>query len=108
MGSVGTDKNKFNLTALQNTKYRGIWYGADKNPISVKNLLDNVIKQEGRGFGIKVKETVTSDNLLDDNIERQVFLVSEEGRGSFRLNSDSINYLRRYLKSEYWQRKLTL
>lgn len=91
----------FDLKALETAKYRGIWYGAHKRPISVKTLLDNVIKQGGRGFGIR-----SSRMVLGNCLKTQLFLVDEENRGRFRLSEDGIAYLRKHLRSDYWQMKL--
>lgn len=105
MGSLGNNTG-YNLSKLNDTKYRGSWYGASKNPISVKQLLDNIIKQDGRGFAVKTEEKIIGDNLLSDNTEKTVYLITEEGRGKFKLDADSINYLRQNLKSPYWKSRL--
>lgn len=77
---------------LDKKLYKGIWYGAKNNPISVKNLLDKVIKQK-YGFTIKKQNKFTSDNLLDDSSETIYYLIDEDGRGKFKLDDTCIDYL---------------
>ena len=82
--------------------YRGIWYGAKKNPITVKELLDKIIKCSGQGFNIITQSKHTSDNLLDDDVI-DIYLIDEERRGRFKLDDESIQYLMHNL-DECWLR----
>ena len=72
--------------------YKGIWYGANKVPMTVRELLDKIIERSGRGFNIKTKYSSSSDRLLDD-ATKIVYLTDEENRGKLTLDPDSIHYL---------------
>lgn len=61
-------------------KYRGIWYGAFKKPITAKELLDKIISCEGQGFCIITKA-------------QKLILTDEENRGRFELTQEYIDYL---------------
>lgn len=91
MGSVGNTTN-INVTELENTKYRGVWYGAKQKPISVKQLLDNVIKSDGRGFNVRTQDKVISDSLLESGVTEYI-LTDEENRGKFKLTNNGRQYL---------------
>ena len=86
---------------LNTQKYRGIWFGAKTNPITVKELLDKVISANGRGFNIKSQNVAKSDNLMSD-LEKVYFLTDEEGRGKFKLSQDAVDYLKSNLSSDSW------
>ena len=109
MGSVGTSKESLlsgvNVQKLEKSKYKGVWYGAKTDPITVKDLLDRIIKSNGVGFTIRTKETLASDNLFGDTI-KTYSLVDEEGAGRFKLDTDAINYLKALLSKDSYLRNM--
>ena len=91
-------------STIDTQSYKGIWFGAKSNPITVRDLLDKVAEREGRGFNIKVNKKYVSDNLLDDAIVTEYYLTDEEGRGRFKLNEEARNYLIDSLPEDSWLR----
>lgn len=82
------------MSAL-NKRYKGIWYGAEKNPMTVKDLLDKVIKCNGRSFWLQ-KSLEFKGNSLSD-VKEVALLRDEEMRGRLRLDDECLLYL---LKSD--------
>lgn len=99
MGATGKT-TEYNINALNKRKYRGIWYGANKNPITEKQLLDKVI-QQGRGFSVTKKYSFSGDTLLDDGTIKY-YLTDESGRGRFELSNNSLHYLKAKLNPDNW------
>ena len=83
--------------------YKGIWYGAKTNPISTKDLLDRVIKQDGRGFTIVRKQKYIGDSLLSEPVT-EIYLMDEDQRGKFKLGQESIQYLKDNFSEGNWIR----
>ena len=83
--------------------YKGIWYGAKTNPISVKELLDKVIQCNGRGFTVTYKRHYVGDKLLDAG-DTEICLLDEERRGKFRLSPECVGYLKDNLPEGNWIR----
>lgn len=88
-------------------KYRGIWFGANKNPITVKELLDRIVNLDGRGFTLARKTRHNSDNLLE-NGQVEIYLMDEERRGSLKLTDEAIDYLISNLDEHNWIRQRLL
>ena len=82
-------------------KYKGIWFGASKNPITVQELLDKIIAKDGRGFTVMRKTKYSGDNLLSDG-SVEVYLMDEERRGKLKLSVESIQYLIDNLPDSNW------
>ncbi len=91
-------------SSIATQSYKGIWFGAKNNPITVRDLLDKVAEREGRGFNIRVNTKYVSDNLLDDATVTEYYLTDEEGRGKFKLNEEARNYLIDSLPEDSWLR----
>ena len=83
--------------------YKGIWYGAKTNPISTKDLLDKVIKQDGSGFTVVRKQKYVGDNLLSEPVT-EIYLMDEDQRGKFKLGQESIQYLKDNFSENNWIR----
>lgn len=107
MSSNNRRRRAINASTGLDKTYRGIWYGAKSNPITVRELLDKIANQNnGRGFFIKTKVNYKSDNLLDDG-STEIFLCDEEGRGKLKLDQDCIDYLYDKLGDGYLKDKLS-
>jgi len=99
-------RRSINASTSLDKKYRGIWWGAQKNPMTVKELLDKIGKSNGRGFFIKTRMNYKSDNLFDDGVT-EVFICDESGRGRFKLDQDCIDYLYDILSGGYLKEDLS-
>ena len=89
-------------SSIDTQSYKGIWFGAKNNPISVRELLDKVIDKEGRGFNIKIAKKLASDNLLSSDVITEYYLTDEEGRGKFKLSDEARTYLIDNLPEGSW------
>ena len=89
-------------SSLDSKKYRGIWYGASKNPISVRDLLDKIIASNGRGFSAEARSSYTSDKLLEGEPTKEIYLIDEEKRGRLKLSDEAIDYLISNLSDDNW------
>lgn len=85
-------------------KYRGIWFGASNNPITIQELIDKIVDNDGRGFTVTRKTKYTSDNLLSDGYI-EIYLMDEERRGKLKLTQDMSNYLIDNLREDNWIRE---
>ena len=74
-----------------NKAYRGIWYGAKEKPMTVKDLLDKVIKNYGRSFWLQTSYEFKGNSLSD--VEEVAVLRDEEMRGKLRLDDECVLYL---------------
>lgn len=78
------------MDALNKT-YKGIWYGAEKKPMTVKDLLDKVIKSNGRSFWLQKSYEFKGNSLRD--VKEVAVLRDEEMRGKLRLDDACVLYL---------------
>lgn len=76
-----------------NKRYKGIWYGAEKNPMTVKELLDKVIENNGRSFWLQKSYKYKGNSLSD--VKEVAVLRDEEMRGRLRLDDECVLYLLR-------------
>lgn len=74
-----------------NKRYKGIWYGAENKHMTVKDLLDKVIENNGRTFWLQKYYESTGSRL--DDVKEVAVLRDEESRGRLKLDDACVLYL---------------